>query len=163
MSGHAIPSSWSCLPNLPIYTDKTTHVTTPLTPFENVRGTSPRSSSPTIPYHGGTASPSSFHQVVRAGPLVQLQDNPSNSDHGRGGSPILALGDGDEAYELSDYRRIQAQRVHDAKQARRAEKRLEKRRWLEEQDEMKFSHSIQFNAVPDWSDRYLAYSNLKKL
>lgn len=73
------------------------------------------------------------------------------------------MGDGDEAYELSDYRRIQAQRVHDAKQARRAEKRLEKRRWLEEQDEMKFSHSIQFNAVPDWSDRYLAYSNLKKL
>ena len=28
---------------------------------------------------------------------------------------------------------------------------------------MKFSHSIQFNAVPDWSDHYIAYSNLKKL
>ncbi|PYH41423.1 putative plasma membrane phosphate transporter Pho87 [Aspergillus saccharolyticus JOP 1030-1] len=28
---------------------------------------------------------------------------------------------------------------------------------------MKFSHSIQFNAVPDWSAYYLAYSNLKKL
>ncbi|RKF57917.1 putative transporter C3B8.04c [Golovinomyces cichoracearum] len=28
---------------------------------------------------------------------------------------------------------------------------------------MKFSHSIQFNAVPDWSSNYLAYSNLKKL
>ncbi|OJJ39554.1 hypothetical protein ASPWEDRAFT_103262 [Aspergillus wentii DTO 134E9] len=28
---------------------------------------------------------------------------------------------------------------------------------------MKFSHSIQFNAVPDWSSYYLAYSNLKKL
>ncbi|TQS35890.1 hypothetical protein Golomagni_03676 [Golovinomyces magnicellulatus] len=28
---------------------------------------------------------------------------------------------------------------------------------------MKFSHSIQFNAVPDWSSHYLAYSNLKKL
>ncbi|KAI9754618.1 MAG: low-affinity phosphate transporter [Lichina confinis] len=28
---------------------------------------------------------------------------------------------------------------------------------------MKFSRSIQFNAVPDWSDHYLAYSNLKKL
>jgi len=28
---------------------------------------------------------------------------------------------------------------------------------------MKFSHSLQFNAVPDWSSHYIAYSNLKKL
>ncbi|KAL1998193.1 hypothetical protein VTN02DRAFT_6677 [Thermoascus thermophilus] len=28
---------------------------------------------------------------------------------------------------------------------------------------MKFSHSIQFNAVPDWSAHYIGYSNLKKL
>lgn len=28
---------------------------------------------------------------------------------------------------------------------------------------MKFSHSIQFNAVPDWSSQYISYSNLKKL
>ena len=28
---------------------------------------------------------------------------------------------------------------------------------------MKFSHSVQFNAVPDWSNQYIAYSNLKKL
>ncbi|RHZ43062.1 putative plasma membrane phosphate transporter Pho87, partial [Aspergillus thermomutatus] len=31
------------------------------------------------------------------------------------------------------------------------------------QAKMKFSHSIQFNAVPDWSAYYIAYSNLKKL
>ena len=30
-------------------------------------------------------------------------------------------------------------------------------------DEMKFSHSVQFNAVPDWSSHYISYSNLKKL
>lgn len=29
--------------------------------------------------------------------------------------------------------------------------------------DMKFSHSIQFNAVPDWSSNYISYSNLKKL
>ena len=29
--------------------------------------------------------------------------------------------------------------------------------------DMKFSHSLQFNAVPDWSNQYIAYSNLKKL
>lgn len=28
---------------------------------------------------------------------------------------------------------------------------------------MKFSHSVQFNAVPEWSSNYIAYSNLKKL
>lgn len=28
---------------------------------------------------------------------------------------------------------------------------------------MKFSHSLQFNAVPDWSAYYIGYSNLKKL
>ncbi|ODV91912.1 hypothetical protein CANCADRAFT_22162 [Tortispora caseinolytica NRRL Y-17796] len=28
---------------------------------------------------------------------------------------------------------------------------------------MKFSHSVQFNAVPEWSSQYIAYSNLKKL
>ena len=34
---------------------------------------------------------------------------------------------------------------------------------LEPAVKMKFSHSIQFNAVPDWSANYIAYSNLKKL
>lgn len=28
---------------------------------------------------------------------------------------------------------------------------------------MKFSHSLQFNSVPDWSSHYISYSNLKKL
>ncbi|KAK6832686.1 hypothetical protein RU639_004362 [Aspergillus parasiticus] len=36
-------------------------------------------------------------------------------------------------------------------------------RFPEPQSKMKFSHSIQFNAVPEWSSYYLAYSNLKKL
>jgi hypothetical protein len=47
--------------------------------------------------------------------------------------------------------------------ARRSDKRLHKPERLAEQEEMKFSHSIQFNAVPDWSGNYIAYSNLKKL
>ncbi|CAI4583619.1 AIF_collapsed_G0031650.mRNA.1.CDS.1 [Saccharomyces cerevisiae] len=28
---------------------------------------------------------------------------------------------------------------------------------------MKFSHSLQFNSVPEWSTKYLAYSQLKKI
>lgn len=68
-----------------------------------------------------------------------------------------------EQYELADYSQIEARRKHDEKEARRTLKKADKRRWLEDQDEMKFSHSIQFNAVPDWSSHYIAYSNLKKL
>ncbi|KAI5305250.1 ribosomal protein S8A [Ascosphaera pollenicola] len=37
------------------------------------------------------------------------------------------------------------------------------RRLPTEFDIMKFSHSLQFNAVPDWNTHYIAYSNLKKL
>jgi hypothetical protein len=68
-----------------------------------------------------------------------------------------------EQFELVDYPPIQARQDAQDREARRQAKRDEKRRWLEEQDEMKFSHSIQFNAVPDWSSHYIAYSNLKKL
>lgn len=68
-----------------------------------------------------------------------------------------------ESYELDDYQVIATREVHIAREERRKAKRDKKRRWLDEQDEMKFSHSIQFNAVPDWSSHYLAYSNLKKL
>ncbi|KAF5630391.1 ATPase [Fusarium sp. NRRL 52700] len=68
-----------------------------------------------------------------------------------------------EQFELVDYPPIQARRDAQDREARRQAKRDDKRCWLEEQDEMKFSHSIQFNAVPDWSSHYIAYSNLKKL
>lgn len=51
----------------------------------------------------------------------------------------------------------------DPREARRARQREEKLARLQAEDEMKFSHSIQFNAVPDWSSHYIAYSNLKKL
>ncbi|KAL3963778.1 hypothetical protein ACCO45_000782 [Purpureocillium lilacinum] len=67
------------------------------------------------------------------------------------------------SYELSDYSVIQHRKAADERDRRRREKRADKLQWLEEQDEMKFSHSIQFNAVPDWSSHYIAYSNLKKL
>ncbi|KAK7428812.1 low-affinity phosphate transporter [Neonectria magnoliae] len=68
-----------------------------------------------------------------------------------------------DEYELDDYPPIQANREAAERESQRRTRRDEKRRWLEEQDEMKFSHSIQFNAVPDWSSHYIAYSNLKKL
>jgi hypothetical protein len=50
-----------------------------------------------------------------------------------------------------------------SRESRRSDKRLRKLERLAEQEEMKFSHSIQFNAVPDWSSNYISYSNLKKL
>lgn len=48
-------------------------------------------------------------------------------------------------------------------ESKRERKRREKLERLREADEMKFSHSLQFNSVPDWSSHYIAYSNLKKL
>ncbi|KAF2730031.1 hypothetical protein EJ04DRAFT_537518 [Polyplosphaeria fusca] len=48
-------------------------------------------------------------------------------------------------------------------ETKRARKRREKLERLCEEAEMKFSHSLQFNSVPDWSSHYIAYSNLKKL
>ena len=50
-----------------------------------------------------------------------------------------------------------------SREQRRYQKRLLKLEELAEREEMKFSHSIQFNAVPDWSSNYISYSNLKKL
>jgi phosphate transporter len=58
---------------------------------------------------------------------------------------------------------IEERQTQDTRYFEREAKRAEKIRQLEEADEMKFSHSIQFNAVPDWSSHYIAYSNLKKL
>lgn len=46
----------------------------------------------------------------------------------------------------------------------RAQRNQERKRIrIRSTEEMKFSHSIQFNAVPDWSSHYISYSNLKKL
>ncbi|KAF6809026.1 spx domain-containing protein [Colletotrichum sojae] len=86
----------------------------------------------------------------------------------RGGSPPTSdtsdiVAQASESYELVDYKPFAPRKTADDREARREQKRLWKRRWLEEQDDMKFSHSIQFNAVPDWSSHYIAYSNLKKL
>lgn len=68
-----------------------------------------------------------------------------------------------EEYELSDYAGIQERQKRESRYLEREAKRAEKRQRLDDEDEMKFSHSIQFNAVPDWSSHYIAYSNLKKL
>jgi hypothetical protein len=68
-----------------------------------------------------------------------------------------------DEFELVDYAGIQARQEAETKESQRQAKRAEKLCSLEEADEMKFSHSLQFNAVPDWSSHYIAYSNLKKL
>ncbi|TVY44538.1 putative transporter, partial [Lachnellula occidentalis] len=73
-------------------------------------------------------------------------------------------------HELADYRGIQRRQKRESRRIERESRRVErevqqaeKTRRLDDADEMKFSHSIQFNAVPDWSSYYISYSNLKKL
>lgn len=68
-----------------------------------------------------------------------------------------------ENYELQDFVDDIQRRKPPSHEVKRGEKRDAKLHRLDEADEMKFSHSIQFNAVPDWSSHYIAYSNLKKL
>ena len=48
----------------------------------------------------------------------------------------------------------------DTRHRRQRERRY---RELLRREAMKFSHSVQFNAVPEWSSHYINYSNLKKL
>jgi hypothetical protein len=100
----------------------------------------------TIPLFKTPSRPSSFRDTILAPRDILTEPND------RGGSHFAH-----DDFELDEYPRETAR-------ARRASaKREEKKRWLDLQDEMKFSHSIQFNAVPDWSSHYIAYSNLKKL
>ncbi len=68
-----------------------------------------------------------------------------------------------EEYELADYIGAEDREEKSPRDLQREAKRADKLRQLDDADEMKFSHSIQFNAVPDWSSHYIAYSNLKKL
>ena len=78
---------------------------------------------------------------------------------GGGGLP-RQTGDDIELEELGGHG--EATRNED-RATRRAQKRERKLQQLLSSDDMKFSHSIQFNAVPDWSSHYISYSNLKKL
>lgn len=66
-----------------------------------------------------------------------------------------------ESFQLQDLSKLRDLRRYLAKQKRGDEKFY--RRLEQAEAGMKFSHSIQFNAVPDWSSHYIAYSNLKKL
>ncbi|RMZ74422.1 PHO87 [Pyrenophora seminiperda CCB06] len=67
-----------------------------------------------------------------------------------------------QAFELQEIKAVSKKPLPTAKETKREQKRREKLEQLREADEMKFSHSLQFNAVPDWSNHYIAYSNLKK-
>ena len=96
-----------------------------------------------------------------------LRKNASTAEHI---IDILGLGPSDNTHsllELEDLSKTPQKPSGDkgapSRAARRVDKRLRKLESLAEQEEMKFSHSIQFNAVPDWSSNYIAYSNLKKL
>ncbi|KAI9797653.1 MAG: low-affinity phosphate transporter [Candelina submexicana] len=105
-----------------------------------------------------------------------LPDSSSSSSHSRPIytpdiesrlSPGVAegeiLGGADGGIELQDLGAAVRKKEHTRRQVKREQKREQKLQRLRAEDEMKFSHSIQFNAVPDWSSHYISYSNLKKL
>ena len=67
-----------------------------------------------------------------------------------------------QAFELQPLENPAGKEQRGARERKKEQTRREKLEQLREADEMKFSHSLQFNAVPDWSNHYIAYSNLKK-
>lgn len=86
------------------------------------------------------------------------------TDTAGGSNTTTLIGSSLELDDLShdgrSRRRPRRQQQHHPPQSRRAATRPDGH---DTDDAMKFSHSIQFNAVPDWSTHYIAYSNLKKL
>lgn len=96
--------------------------------------------------------------------LSRTTDSHFSTRLDRGGNTVHGTTFADlEEYELDDYAATRDTKQQNSREVRRAAKRANKLKGLEDADEMKFSHSIQFNAVPDWSSHYIAYSNLKKL
>ena len=119
----------------------------------------------TIASSSSKHAPPSSHQADFWNPPDTTGNQFSTSLEGGGNATSAALPNSivSESYELADYAGIRKRQKGDAQRIQQEAKRAEKRRKFDEQDEMKFSHSIQFNAVPDWSSHYIAYSNLKKL
>lgn len=68
-----------------------------------------------------------------------------------------------EEYELSELESTRCDSENCAKYRATKAQQADNIPPIDEFDDMKFSHSIQFNAVPDWSCYYISYSNLKKL
>ncbi|KAG5662235.1 hypothetical protein KAF25_004474 [Fusarium avenaceum] len=134
-----------------------------------IPSTSPLDNPSSVPGVAPTTSQSRLHDAhsTRGGSASAslLDDSVLISQQNQHGSSanISSSANQSEQFELVDYLPIKARQDAANRESRRRAKRDEKRRWLDEQDEMKFSHSIQFNAVPDWSSHYIAYSNLKKL
>ncbi|SLM36662.1 spx domain-containing protein, partial [Lasallia pustulata] len=105
-------------------------------------------------------------------PVVALalqEDSPQTSLRGRFSSSVkLPRTRQSTNIELKTFKQAGGKRgSQTAPRDFRAARRLQKRiatldRLADEVDDMKFSHSIQFNAVPDWSSHYISYSNLKK-
>lgn len=130
------------------------------------------SESSKIPPSSAPNSPSSIAQAyVEAISRAEFDNRDSTNRRVRGGIGHRYLSaftrssrrSADEGYELNNYAEYTKRDDGGAPGDDKVGKRARKREWLESQDEMKFSHSIQFNAVPDWSSHYIAYSNLKKL
>lgn len=68
-----------------------------------------------------------------------------------------------DAIELSNFEDLARRRATETAPQSSADRRQAKLQDFLDGSDMKFSRSIQFNAVPDWSSHYIAYSNLKKL
>ena len=131
-------------------------VTTPIPPFQPtpVRLTRKRLCAlrPRVPRSPRPTLSSSAVHCSQPATLAARRDLPSDS--------VFEL---QELHRPTHQRREERLETRERRESKRERKRREKLEQLRAADEMKFSHSLQFNAVPDWSSHYIPYSNLKKL
>lgn len=116
----------------------------------------------------GTATAKNTTHTYRRGARDQLELKPSRAPIGRWSIDRRLQGSWEEKGEQQDEDRfrlphIAPQRVESWAEALRQRQRQRPGDKAGAELKMKFSHSLQFNAVSDWSAYYIAYSNLKKL
>jgi phosphate transporter len=116
-------------------------------------------------FHSATASPTQARGQIRSGHIAFGGDH-TFTDRRSGRTP-RDQNNQEEAWEESRFEGSPHRRP-DKRYGLWTEALKSRRRASRSGDrgvgaDMKFSHSIQFNAVPDWNAYYIAYDNLKKL
>lgn len=155
-----MPKTWQRVPTLPPTTDTTSTIRPRGAEVKHKEGTRESSSSST----------QGIELVDFGGRVAQAKSRSSSSRTAVGRWSVDKRlqgiaddeGDEDEEKDKAGFRlpRVGSQSVKAWSEALRLRQQIGKGAGV---PKMKFSHSLQFNAVPDWSAYYIAYSNLKKL
>jgi phosphate transporter len=126
---------------------------------------STRQSIELVDFHSVAASPAKTRGQIGSGHIAFGEDHRETFTNRRGGQTARDQDNREESWEKNQFE-VSSRRRPDKGYRLWAEALKLRCRAAQSGNGgagMKFSHSIQFNAVPDWSAFYIAYDNLKKL